>query len=255
MARLVIFDDRMRGLDLPENAVVIGRSRKVDVPISDGILSRKHCSILPVDGGFRLLDLKSRHGTFVNGERVEKTALEYDDVIEIGNTVLVLLDTDTWDRGEGLTGLRNPVKAQELIQRINRCEPIEPTTVPRDPLAVSHGPFPGPHGPFPGPHGPSPGAGRSIHDAVAGSVSSGGSSINGGVSDCRDRVEVEVLTNLVLHEYAKHMLQCSPALRQLIARSVQQLLAASGSNGDLHDEARRLVLEALAADRDDISDS
>ena len=51
MARLVIFDDRMRGLDLPEHAVVIGRSRKVDVPISDGILSRKHCSILPVDGG------------------------------------------------------------------------------------------------------------------------------------------------------------------------------------------------------------
>ena len=31
----------------------------------------------------------------------------------------MILDTDSWERGEGLTRLRNPVKAQDLIQRIN----------------------------------------------------------------------------------------------------------------------------------------
>jgi hypothetical protein len=69
---------------------------------------------------YRLLDLKSANGSFVNGVRVEKADLEYDDVIEIGSTVMVLLESDTWERGEGLARLRNPLKAQELIQRLRR---------------------------------------------------------------------------------------------------------------------------------------
>ena len=120
MARLMIFDDRVRGLDLPEHAIIVGRSKRVDVPISDRILSRKHCSIIPMESGCSIVDLKSQNGTFVNGSRIDKAELEYDDVIEIGETVIVILDTDSWERGEGLTRLRNPVKAQDLIQRINR---------------------------------------------------------------------------------------------------------------------------------------
>lgn len=119
MARLMIFDDCVRGLDLPDHAIIVGRSKRVDVPIRDRILSRKHCSIIPMESGFSLVDLKSQNGTFVNGSRIEKAELEYDDVIEIGETVIVILDTDSWERGEGLTRLRNPVKAQDLIQRIN----------------------------------------------------------------------------------------------------------------------------------------
>ena len=120
MARLMIFDDRVRGIDLPDHAIIVGRSRRVDVPIRDRILSRKHCSIIPMESGCTIVDLKSQNGTFVNGRRIDKAELEYDDVIEIGETVIVILDTDSWDRGEGLTRLRNPVKAQDLIQRINK---------------------------------------------------------------------------------------------------------------------------------------
>jgi hypothetical protein len=73
-----------------------------------------------MESGCSIVDLKSQNGTFVNGSRIDKAELEYDDVIEIGETVIVILDTDSWERGEGLTRLRNPVKAQDLIQRINR---------------------------------------------------------------------------------------------------------------------------------------
>ncbi len=133
MARLMIFDDRVRGLDLPGHAIIVGRSKRVDVPISDRILSRKHCSIIPMESGCTIVDLKSQNGTFVNGSRIDKAELEYDDVIEIGETVIVILDTDSWERGEGLTRLRNPVKAQDLIQRINR------KTVPVSDLAPGAG--------------------------------------------------------------------------------------------------------------------
>jgi len=118
MARLVIFDDRVRGLDLPTRPVFIGRSKKNDIPINDGLLSRKHCSIVPLSDGFRLLDLKSSNGTYLNGKRIERVDLAVDDIIEIGRTVMVFLEDGVWSRGEGLAQLRNPLKAQELIGRI-----------------------------------------------------------------------------------------------------------------------------------------
>jgi pSer/pThr/pTyr-binding forkhead associated (FHA) protein len=118
VARLIIFDDHVRGVDLPNSPVIIGRSRKSDVPIHDDILSRKHCALLPDGAGYRLVDLGSANGTFVNGERIEKADLSFDDIVEIGNTVLVFLDTEVWKPGEGLARLRHPVKAQELVHRL-----------------------------------------------------------------------------------------------------------------------------------------
>src|SRR5262245_28943430 len=116
MPRIVIFDDQVRGIDLPGQPVIIGRSKKSDIPIHDGLLSRKHCAIVPSGSTFRLVDLKSANGTYLNGSRVEDRAdLNTDDIIEIGQTVMVFLDTGVWNRGEGLARLRNPLKAQELI--------------------------------------------------------------------------------------------------------------------------------------------
>ena len=120
MPRLIIFDESVRGVDLPREPLIIGRSKKSDIPIHDRILSRKHCAVIPVDdSGFRLVDLKSSYGTYLNGQRIEREELSFDDVIEIGSTVMVYLDTQAWNRGEGLARLRNPVKAQELVHRLN----------------------------------------------------------------------------------------------------------------------------------------
>lgn len=120
MARLVIFDETVRGVDLPGHPVILGRSKKADVPIHDKILSRKHCSIVPSASGLRLIDLKSSHGTYLNGKRIERSSLKFDDVIEIGDTVIVLLDTDTWRQGDGLDRLRNPRKAEKLGQALKQ---------------------------------------------------------------------------------------------------------------------------------------
>jgi hypothetical protein len=120
-ARIVIFDEAMRGIDLPREAVILGRSRKADVPIRDSLLSRKHCTIVPHGTGLRLIDLKSSNGTFLNGSRIEKSDLKSEDVIEIGNTVIVLLleeGAPKWSAGPGR--LRNPSKARELIETLKK---------------------------------------------------------------------------------------------------------------------------------------
>ena len=128
MARLVIFDEFVRGVDLARQPLILGRSRRADIPIRDRLLSRKHCTIVPVErpapnaSGFRLIDLKSSNGTFVNGARIEEKDLEFDDIVEIGSTVMVLLATDAWRRGQKLPRLRNLAKAEELIRAIRRRE-------------------------------------------------------------------------------------------------------------------------------------
>ncbi len=92
MARIVIFAESVRGMDLSTQSVVLGRSKQADVAIDDKLLSRKHCVIEPAGSGWRLVDLKSSNGTYLNGERVECSSLKFDDVIELGNTVILLLE-------------------------------------------------------------------------------------------------------------------------------------------------------------------
>jgi hypothetical protein len=121
MARIVIFDEAMRGIDLPREAVILGRSRKADIPIRDSLLSRKHCTIVPHGSGLRLVDLESSNGTFLNGSRVAKSDLKSEDIIEIGNTVIVLLHEDAVPKwSEGPSRLRNPAKARELIETLKK---------------------------------------------------------------------------------------------------------------------------------------
>ena len=115
---LAIFDDTLRRVPIGEGTLIIGRSRDVHLRIHDHLLSRKHCAITRSGETAILSDLNSSNGTYVNGEKIGTRTLQVDDIIEFGKTVLVMFDGEGWNRGDGLMNLRNPVKAQELVQRL-----------------------------------------------------------------------------------------------------------------------------------------
>jgi len=79
---------RMHKLDRAE--VVMGRSTEAEFQIEDDGISRKHAKVLADGtGAFRLMDLGSTNGTFLNGSRVDTAPLKDGDKIQIGsNTVL-----------------------------------------------------------------------------------------------------------------------------------------------------------------------
>jgi pSer/pThr/pTyr-binding forkhead associated (FHA) protein len=69
----------------------IGRDVGAGLRLTDALASRHHARCLAAPDGLRLVDLGSRHGTVVNGERiVGSRLLRSGDVVSIGNATLVL---------------------------------------------------------------------------------------------------------------------------------------------------------------------
>jgi hypothetical protein len=69
--------------------VVLGRGELVDLKLDDVTVSRRHCEIRPIDGGWEIRDLDSANGTLLNDVRLaEPAALADDDRIGMGQLVL-----------------------------------------------------------------------------------------------------------------------------------------------------------------------
>ncbi|MHC5057734.1 MAG: DUF4388 domain-containing protein [Planctomycetota bacterium] len=66
----------------------LGRGSASDVFVNDSQASRQHADIVATDDGFRLVDLGSANGTYVNGEQVTEAMLAHGDEIQIGSHVL-----------------------------------------------------------------------------------------------------------------------------------------------------------------------
>lgn len=75
-------------------ALTLGRDRGCAVHLRDLAVSRQHCLVEAADGRFRLRDLESRHGTFVNGVPVRERALEEGDLITLGASAFLFQTAD-----------------------------------------------------------------------------------------------------------------------------------------------------------------
>jgi len=106
-------------LSQPQNTWIIGRdSRQVSLPIADKRLSRCHAAIRYVDGqGFYLTDLNSSNGSYVNGEKVQRSLLLKDgDRVRLGSLTLVFLVGDESHSMEDLSS--------EMLERLSLAESL-----------------------------------------------------------------------------------------------------------------------------------
>lgn len=87
-----------RRIKLDRPVLTLGRSSTNDVPLSDRTLSRVHARIEGVLGGgpIRLVDLGSRNGTSLNGERITvPVPLASGDRIQLGETLVEVVEEST----------------------------------------------------------------------------------------------------------------------------------------------------------------
>jgi hypothetical protein len=74
--------------DLAQDVLVIGRSRRSDIVLTDPNVSRQHAEVRREGGEFVIRDLDSTNGLRVNGRAVKQVALRPGDRIELGATEL-----------------------------------------------------------------------------------------------------------------------------------------------------------------------
>jgi serine/threonine-protein kinase len=80
---------------LGAEALMFGRSRATDTPLTDPHVSRVHCQVVPEGDGYAVVDFDSASGTFVNGKEVDRHVLQSGDLIRIGGTHMqYVVETD-----------------------------------------------------------------------------------------------------------------------------------------------------------------
>lgn len=85
---------------------VIGRDEAVPIQIIDKRVSRKHMQIRyeKSEDCYYALDMESRHGVFINGEKIESEIRHTDsDQIRIGDTTLLFTLENFADRESALS--------------------------------------------------------------------------------------------------------------------------------------------------------
>jgi len=74
---------------LTKETTTAGRHPESDVFLDDITVSRRHAEIQRAGSAFRIVDMGSLNGTYVNKSRVEETDLESGDEIQIGKFRLI----------------------------------------------------------------------------------------------------------------------------------------------------------------------
>lgn len=127
--------DLGRRIPLSQPTFEIGRASRCDLPIDQESVSRQHARITRTsDGGFRILDLGSTNGTYVNDASVSEARLADGDQIKIGRSILKFMTGDNVEASyheeiyrlmtiDGLTQLVNKRFFNEALEReVNRAK-------------------------------------------------------------------------------------------------------------------------------------
>jgi phosphoserine phosphatase RsbU/P len=81
---VLVQGNEQRNIVINRTPFSVGRKVDKDLVIADPRVSRDHAQIVLEEGGFFIVDQGSKHGTFVNGERVQRQKLERNDRLEFG---------------------------------------------------------------------------------------------------------------------------------------------------------------------------
>ncbi len=94
--RLVFISGPSKGSIVPltDQELTIGRNASSDLTVQDLSLSRKHCKIIKEGDRFKIIDLESLNGTFVDRVPVRERTLDHPSQIEIGDSAILFLDDD-----------------------------------------------------------------------------------------------------------------------------------------------------------------
>jgi pSer/pThr/pTyr-binding forkhead associated (FHA) protein len=101
---------------IDKHEVEIGKANHNQIVLTDPTVSNTHAIVVAREDGYSIVDLGSRNGTFVNGERLASKArtLRHGEKIQLGQTVLTFRNP-----GETAANL-TAVLSEEALQEVRR---------------------------------------------------------------------------------------------------------------------------------------
>jgi len=101
---------------IDKHEVEIGKAAHNQIVLTDPTVSNTHAIVMARDGGYSIVDLGSRNGTFISGERLGSKAvtLRHGEKIQLGQTVLTFRNP-----GETAANL-TAVLSEEALQEVRR---------------------------------------------------------------------------------------------------------------------------------------
>ena len=91
MASLFVIQgaDQGKRFELKSKPMALGRDQSNPIRLHDTEVSRRHAEVRPVEDSYRIIDLGSANGTFVNGQPVDQAPLRSGDRLQLGQTVML----------------------------------------------------------------------------------------------------------------------------------------------------------------------
>lgn len=87
-------NDRGKRFELRDASMALGRDPANPIQIHDSEVSRRHAEIRHAEGApFRVVDLGSANGTFLNGQPILEAQLRTGDRLQVGQSVLVFTES------------------------------------------------------------------------------------------------------------------------------------------------------------------
>ncbi|HEX8201112.1 MAG TPA: ATP-binding protein [Isosphaeraceae bacterium] len=108
MASLFVIQgaDQGKRFELKPKPMALGRDGSNPIRLHDTEISRRHAEVRPDEGSYRIVDLGSANGTYLNGRQVDQAPLRSGDHLRLGQTVMLF--------NEGSAPLE-----RELTQRVD----------------------------------------------------------------------------------------------------------------------------------------
>src|SRR4051812_3546312 len=131
--RLVAITGTLKGATFPLSAdeTTVGRESASAVWLNHASVSRRHCVIRGENGDFKLVDLESYNGTFVNGIPVKEQVLAHADQVRVGKIELLFLLEEgeevtsghliRWDDFNPLTESAKQLRPEVLLRKTEQA--------------------------------------------------------------------------------------------------------------------------------------
>lgn len=82
-------DGSQKEITLRKSSLTVGSDPKSDLVLTDDYVSARHCRIVAGESGWKVEDLNSTNGTFINGNKIKEALLLPGTPIQVGHSTLV----------------------------------------------------------------------------------------------------------------------------------------------------------------------